>query len=111
MLFTLFVVVVTYLLAAESFTHFLFPAARRGRSPLQVRRFTRCGFRFLGRSGCAYLIVLGWILIYANAHGSSIRLPQWVNALQVRLYLLLMNRLYLDALSLTNFGRRLTRMA
>jgi NADH-quinone oxidoreductase subunit M len=48
----------------------------------------------------ALLIVLGWILIYANAHGRSLRLPGWVAALQVRYYLFLMNRLYLDALAL-----------
>jgi NADH-quinone oxidoreductase subunit M len=46
------------------------------------------------------VIVLGWILIYANAHGKSIHLPGWVTALQVRFYLLLINRLYLDALAL-----------
>ncbi len=109
MLFTLFVVIVTYLLAAESFTHFLFPAASEAAHHFKSGALPGAVFDFLV-AAAALSIVLGWILIYANAHGSSIRLPQWVNALQVRLYLLLMNRLYLDALSLT-IGRRLTRMA
>lgn len=109
MLFTLFVVIVTYLLAAESFTHFLFPAAGEAARHFNSGALPGAVFDFL-IAAAALFIVLGWILIYANAHGRSIRLPRWVNALQVRLYLLLMNRLYLDALSLT-IGRRLTRMA
>ena len=109
MLFTLFVVIVTYLLAAESFTYFLFPAAGEAAHHFKSGALPGAVFDFLV-AAAALFIVLGWILIYANAHGRSIRLPQWVNALQVRLYLLLMNRLYLDALSLT-IGRRLTRMS
>ena len=53
MLFTLFLVVVTYLLAAESFTHFLFPSAGRSVTPLQGRRFAGCGFRLAGSGGSA----------------------------------------------------------
>jgi len=109
MLFTLFVVILTYLLAAESFTYFLFPAAGEAAHHFKSGALPGAVFDFLV-AAAALFIVLGWILIYANAHGRSIRLPQWVNALQVRLYLLLMNRLYLDALSLT-IGRRLTRMS
>jgi NADH-quinone oxidoreductase subunit L len=109
MLFTLFLVVVTYLLAAESFTYFLFPASGEAAYHFKAGALPDAFFDFLV-GAAALLIVLGWILIYANAHGQSIRLPEWVNPLQVRLYLLLMNRLYLDALSLT-IGRRFRRMA
>jgi NADH-quinone oxidoreductase subunit L len=109
MLFTLFVVVVTYLLAAESFTHFLFPAPGEAARHFQAGALPGAVFDVLVVAA-ALVIVLGWILIYANAHGRSIRLPQWVTALHVRLYLLLMNRLYLDALSL-RIGRRFKSMA
>jgi len=109
MLFTLFLVVVTYLLAAESFTYFLFPAPGEVAYHFKSGALPGAVFDFLVVVA-ALFIVLGWILIYANAHERSIRLPQWVNALQVRLYLLLMNRLYLDALSL-RIGGRFTRMA
>lgn len=109
MLLTLFLVVLTYLLAAESFAHFLFPA------PGEVARHFKAGalpgavFDVLV-AAAAVVIILGWIVIYANSHGRSIRLPSRVNALQVHLYLLLMNRLYLDALSF-RIGRRMKHAA
>src|SRR5262245_35348725 len=99
MLFTLFLVVVTYLLAAESFTHFLFPTAGEAARHFRAGALPVLVFDLLVVAA-ALLIVLGWILIYANAHGRSIRLPGWVASLQVRFYLFLMNRLYLDALAL-----------
>jgi NADH-quinone oxidoreductase subunit L len=98
MLGTLSVVVITYLLAAESFTHFLFPA------PGEVARNFRAGalpvivFDSLV-AVFALIIILGWALIYASSHGKTFHTPAWVDALQVRIYLLLVNRLYLDALS------------
>ena len=98
MLSTLSFVIVTYLLAAESFSHFLFPA------PGEVARNFHAGalpvmlFDFLVAT-FALIIILGWILIYAASHGRTIPMPQWVDAFQVRIYLLLVNRLYLDVLS------------
>lgn len=98
MLFTLFLVVVTYLLAAESFTSFLFPTTGEAARHFKAGALPVAVFDLLVVAA-ALFIVLGWILIYANAHGRSIRLPAWVTALQVRFYLFLMNRLYLDALA------------
>ena len=99
MLSVLFIVIVTYLLAAESFTHFLFPA------PGEVARHFRAGalpvalFDLLV-TAFALVIIVGWILIYAASHGRTIHMPQWAKKLQLNIYLLLMNRLYLDALSM-----------
>lgn len=107
MLFTLFLVVVTYLLAAESFTYFLFPAAGEAARHFKAGALPVAVFDLLVVAA-ALLIVLGWILIYANAHGRSIRLPAWVTTLQIHLYLFLMNRLYLDALAL-RINRRCER--
>ena len=107
MLFTVFLVVVTYLLAAESFSHFLFPAT--GEVIYHFRAAALPGLLFdLLVTAFALVIIVGWILIYAASHGRTFRTPQWVDALQVRLYLLLINRLYLDALSL-RFGGVFTR--
>jgi NADH-quinone oxidoreductase subunit L len=97
MLFTLFVVVVTYLLAAESFTQFLFPAPAEVASHFRAGALPVAVFDALV-SAFALVIILGWMLIYARSHGRMIRMPEWVTTLQVRIYLLLMNRLYLDAL-------------
>jgi len=99
MLSVLFIVVVTYLFAAESFTHFLFPA------PGEVARHFRAGalpvalFDLLV-TAFASVIVIGWILIYAASHGRTIHMPQRARTLQLNIYLLLINRLYLDALSM-----------
>ena len=107
MLFTLFLVVVTYLLAAESFTHFLFPAPGQVAAHFQAGALPVLLFDVLV-SAFALVIILGWILIYAENHGRTIGMPEWVNNLRVRIYLLLMNRLYLDALAikLTQLFRR-----
>jgi NADH-quinone oxidoreductase subunit L len=109
MLFTLFLVVVTYLLAAESFTYFLFPTAGEATRHFKAGALPVAVFDLLVVAA-ALFIVFGWILIYANAHGRSIRLPEWVTALQVRLYLFLINRLYLDGLAL-RIGQCCTRVA
>ncbi|HVO92610.1 MAG TPA: proton-conducting transporter membrane subunit [Terriglobales bacterium] len=111
MLFTLFLVVVTYLLAAESFSHFLFPAPGEVSYYFRTAALPAAVFDLLV-TAFALVIVTGWILIYAASHGKTLRTPQWVDALQVRLYLLLLNRLYLDALALrlrVVFGRAVER--
>ncbi len=105
MLATLFLVVVTYLFAAESFTRFLFPLSGEAARHLRAAALPGAVFDVL-ISAALLLIILGWIAIYASSHGRSIRLPLAVNALGVHLYLLLMNRLYLDAVSF-RIGRRM----
>jgi NADH-quinone oxidoreductase subunit L len=109
MLLTLLLVVLTYLWAAESFTYFLYPVP--GEVAFYFQSAALPGWLFDGMVGATALFVIsGWILIYAKSHGQSIGMPQWVNGLQVRLYLLFMNRLYLDALSL-RLGRGFMRTA
>ena len=104
MLSVLFLVVVTYLLAAENFTHFLFPAPGQVAAHFKAGALPAPAFDLLV-STFALIIVFGWYLIYARSHGRRIRAPHWINSLQVRLYLFLLNRLYLDALSLRFGGR------
>jgi NADH-quinone oxidoreductase subunit L len=106
MLFALFLVVVTYLFAAESFTHFLFPAPGEVASHFRAGALPVALFDIL-IAAFALVIILGWCLIYATSRGHTINLPAWVNAPQARLYLFLINRLYLDAIS-TRVRRRLT---
>ncbi len=109
MLFCLFLVVLTYLLAAETFTYFLYPAAGEVAYHFKAGALPGGLFDFVVAAASLF-IILGWIFIYARSHGQTIRIPHWVNTLQVRLYLLFMNRLYLDALSF-RLGRRLAHMA
>jgi len=109
MLLTLMLVVSTYLLAAEAFTYFLYPG------PGEVAAYFRAASLSTGLfdgliAATALFVILSWVLIYAKSHGRSIRMPEWVDGLQVRLYLFFMNRLYLDAL-LYRVGERLARAA
>lgn len=99
MLCTLSFVVVTYLFAAESFSHFLFPASGEVTSHFDAGALPVLAFDLLVVA-FALVIIVGWVLIYAASHGRTFHTPQWVEALQVRIYLLLINRLYIDALLL-----------
>jgi NADH-quinone oxidoreductase subunit L len=113
MLLTLLVVVVTYLLAAQAFTYFLYPAPGEVDAYFQAAALPGWLFDIMV-AATAVLFISGWILVYAKSHGRSLLMPEWaqgwVNVLKVRLYLLFMNRLYLDALAL-RFGGGFTLMA
>jgi NADH-quinone oxidoreductase subunit L len=108
MLVTLLFVVFTYLFAAEAFTHFLYP------DPNDVARYFRAA-ALPGRlfdalvGGTTLLIVMGWVYLYAQAHGRTMRMPDEVQALRVRLYVLLKNQLYIDGLH-DRLGRGILRL-
>ena len=103
MLLTLILVVFTYLFAVESFTHFLYP------NPDEVASY----FRAAALPGRLFdslvvvttlLIVLSWFYLYAHAHGRTVKVPGWFETFLARLYVVFMNRLYLDQLYF-KFGR------
>jgi len=97
MLGTLLFVVFTYLFAAEAFTHFLYPDPREVASYFRTAALP--GRLFDGLvGGTTLLTVLSWGYLYAQAHGRTMRLPACVQELRVRLYVLLMNQLYIDGL-------------
>jgi NADH-quinone oxidoreductase subunit L len=109
MLVTLLFVVFTYLFAAETFTHFLYP------DPNEVARYFQAaalpGRLFDGLViGMTLLTVASWIYLYAQAQGQAMRLPAWVQALRIRLYVLLINRLYVDGLH-NRLGQGILRVA
>jgi len=99
MLAALFLVALTYLMAAESFSYFLFAAPGEVDYYFKAAALTGWLFDFIVVS-FALLIIFGWYLIYARSHGRTIRVPEWVRSVQVGLYLFLINRLYLDAFSI-----------
>ncbi|MBI4002485.1 MAG: NADH-quinone oxidoreductase subunit L [Nitrospira defluvii] len=109
MLLTLVLVVFTYLFAVESFTHFLYP------NPDEVAAYFRAA-ALPGRLfdslvvGTTLLTILSWFYLYAHAHGRTVKVPGWIEAFLVRLYVIFMNRLYLDQLYV-KFGRVVTLVA
>ncbi|MEW6248210.1 MAG: proton-conducting transporter membrane subunit [Nitrospirota bacterium] len=109
MLATLLVVVFTYLFAAESFTTFLYP------DPAETASYFRAaalpGFLFDGLvATTTLLIVLGWFFLYARTRGRPVRMPAWAERGHSYLYVLFMNRLYLDELY-AKLGRAVMRAA
>jgi NADH-quinone oxidoreductase subunit L len=109
MLLTLVLVVFTYLFAAERFTHFLYPDQAEVASYFKAAALPGRLFDVLviGTTG---LIVLGWFYLYARAHGRTLHIPTWIEGLLSRLYVLFMNRLYVDVLYL-KLGRGVTLLA
>ncbi|MBI3622131.1 MAG: hypothetical protein HY208_08100 [Nitrospirae bacterium] len=103
MLLALVLVVMTYLFAAEAFTYFLYPAP--GEVAFYFEAAALPVWLFDGIVVVtALFVIVGWVTLYARSSGRAIRLPDWfTNRLerwQVRFYLFLINRLYLDALAL-----------
>ena len=99
MLSTLLLVVFTYLFAVESFTHFLYP------DPTEVASYFKAaalpGRLFDILVACTtLLIVLSWFYLYAHAHGRIFHIPASIESLLAHLYVLFMNRLYIDLLYL-----------
>jgi NADH-quinone oxidoreductase subunit L len=95
MLLTLMFVVFVYLFAVESFTEFLYP------DPEDVAMYFKAaqlpGRLFDMMIGAATLTtILGWCYVYMKAHGRSLPVPAWINAIRIRLYVLFLNRLYVD---------------
>jgi NADH-quinone oxidoreductase subunit L len=95
MLLTLLFVVFVYLFAVESFTAFLYP------NPAVVASYFKAaelpGRLFDMMIGAATLMtVLGWCYVYMRTHGRSLPAPTWINGIRTRLYVLFLNRLYVD---------------
>ncbi len=112
MFLALLLVVFTYLMAAESFTYFLYPAPGEVAVYFQAAALPGSLFDLLV-AATALFVILGWTLLYARSHGRSLLIPGWVqgrvNVLQDRLYLFFMNRLYLDVLAF-RLGRCFARI-
>ncbi|HYV31206.1 MAG TPA: NADH-quinone oxidoreductase subunit L, partial [Candidatus Binatia bacterium] len=109
MLLTLLFVMFTYLFAAESFTKFLYPDREAVASYFQAAALPRPLFDALVAT-TTLLIILGWFYLYSQSRGQTVRIPAWVEKIHIHLYLLFLNRLYLDALYAW-FGRAVTRLA
>ena len=108
MLLILLFVVFVYLFAVESFTRFLYP------NPAEVASYFHAAalpnWLFDGLiGGTALIIILGWFYIYAKAHGQTMWVPSLAEGLRLRLYVLFMNRLYVDQ-AYERLGRAVTHV-
>jgi len=106
MLSTLLFIVFVYLFAVESFTAFLYP------HPEEVALYFKAGdlpdwlFDLL-LTGSTLVIIGGWIYVYMRSHGRTVWTPPWIDSVRMRLYVLFLNRLYVDSV-LYRVGHTLT---
>ena len=95
MLLALLFVVFVYLFAVESFTAFLYPDPKEVASYFKAAELP--GRLFDMMIGAATLTtILGWCYLYMKAHDRSLPAPAWIGTLRIRLYVLFLNRLYVD---------------
>jgi NADH-quinone oxidoreductase subunit L len=109
MLLTLLVVVFTYLFAAERFTAFLYPDREEAASYFRAAALP--GPLFDGLVAMTtVLIILGWFYLYAQTRGHRMHMPSWLEKVHIGLYVLFMNRLYLDVIY-AKLGQAVMRVA
>ncbi len=95
MMLTLLFVVFVYLFAVESFTAFLYPSSEEVAAYFKAAELPSRLFDMM--IGAATLTtIIGWIYVYVRAHGRTLLMPAWVNGIRIRLYVLFLNRLYVD---------------
>jgi NADH-quinone oxidoreductase subunit L len=109
MILTVSLVIVTYVWAAERFTYFLYPAPGEAAGYFRAAAFPPWLFDAFVAI-VTVLIIGGWAVVYTNARGEHILIPRWGHALMPRLYLLVWNRLYVDAVY-ARLGQGLGRLA
>jgi NADH-quinone oxidoreductase subunit L len=97
MVATMLAVISTYLLAAERFSEFLYPDAMVRESFFQSAALA--GPLFDGIVILAALaIVVSWMAVYARSNDHPLWPSAWVQTLGQRIYVLLLNHLYVDRL-------------
>ncbi len=95
MLLTLLFVVFVYLFAVESFTAFLYPNPEDVAAYFKAAELPSRLFDMM--IGAATLVtVIGWVYVYIRTHGRTLPMPTWIDGIRIRLYVLFLNRLYVD---------------
>src|SRR5688572_17225071 len=97
MLVTLLFIVFVYLFAVESFTEFLYPNPEEVAAYFKAADLPDWLFDLIIVTA-TLLTLASWSYLYMSAHGMTMRMPTWIDAMRVRLYLPFMNRLYADEL-------------
>jgi len=97
MLLTLLFIVFVYLFAVVSFTAFLYPDPQEVASYFQTAALPNWLFDAIIVMA-TLTTVFGWTYLYMRAHGRTMWTPAWIESLRTQLYVLFMNRLYVDEL-------------
>lgn len=95
MIAALFLIGFTYLWAGELFTHFLYPEPGVADAFFVAAALHPTVFDALILVSTV-LIIVGWAYGYTNAKGQKILNPDWLLTIHQKIYLALINRLYVD---------------
>ena len=95
MIAALFLIGFTYLWAGELFTHFLYPEPGVADAFFVAAALNPTVFDVFILASTT-LILFGWMYGYIDAKGQKILNPEWSQTIQQRIYLFLINRLYVD---------------
>ena len=109
MIVSLFFIGFIYLWAAEVFTHFLYPGPGVANGFFLAAGLNPIVFDLLIVLA-TLLILISWIFVYADSKGQKIFIVQWINSIKKRLYILLINRFYID-LNYERWSRNILRLA
>jgi len=109
MIVALFLIGFVYLWAAEVFTHFLYPEPGVSDGFFVAAALNPRVFDILILLS-TILILTSWISVYSNAKGQKIFITNWVNSFRKQLYILLINRFYVD-LVYVRWSNNLLRLA
>ncbi|CUS36336.1 NADH-quinone oxidoreductase subunit 5 family protein [Candidatus Nitrospira nitrificans] len=97
MLLTLLFTVFVYLFAVESFTAFLYPNPEEVASYFKAADLPDWLFDLIVVMA-AIMTIFGWTYLYLRAHGRTVWMPVWIEAMRIRLYTVFLNRMYADEL-------------
>ncbi len=95
MLVTLLFIVFMYLFAVESFTAFLYPSPEEVASYFRAAALPTWLFDLIVVVATG-LTGIGWSYLYMRTHGRTMTMPPWVEEARRRLYVLVLNQLYVD---------------
>jgi NADH-quinone oxidoreductase subunit L len=109
MIGNLFFIGFIYLWAGELFTHFLYPEPGVADGFFMAAALNPQVFDTLILLA-TLLILLGWFVLYTNAKGRKVLNTDWLLTIQKKLYILLINRLYVDLVYM-RWGNRIFRLA
>ncbi|QPJ62051.1 MAG: NADH-quinone oxidoreductase subunit L [Candidatus Nitronauta litoralis] len=109
MIGALFFIGFVYLWAGEEFTHFLYPEPGVSESFFVAAAFNPHVFDLIIFTATA-LILVGWFVLYTNAKGQKIFIADWLVSLRKQMYILLINRFYVD-LAYVRWSRNILRLA
>lgn len=109
MIVFLFLIGFVYLWAAEVFTHFLYPEPGVSDGFFVAAALNPRVFDMLILLSTV-LILISWVSVYTQSKGKKIFITNWVNSFRKQLYILLINRFYVD-LVYVRWSNSLLRLA